>query len=78
MIKEYDVVRLTRAIPEHGLALGTQGAVVLVHNAAPPHFEVEFCDPSGRTIALLTLGADAIQRVVDAAPDPALLSRQRE
>ena len=58
MLNEYDVVKLRVAKPEHGLAAGALGAILVVHKATKPAYEVEFCDSNGRTIVLLTL-ADA-------------------
>lgn len=58
-IQEFDIVRLTRAVPEHDLADGAKGTVVLDHFSTPPAYEVEFLDSEGRTIALVTLlGSD--------------------
>ena len=55
MYKEYDVVRLREDRNEDGLKKGAIGAVLIVHNADPPAYEVEFCDSEGFTLALLTL-----------------------
>lgn len=55
MLHEYDVVKLKRALPDHGLSVGANGAVLIVHQADPPAYEVEFCDDNGKTLALLTL-----------------------
>jgi hypothetical protein len=53
MFTEYEVVRLKRS--KSGLPAGTRGTVVMVHEALPPAYEVEFVDRTGRTLALLTL-----------------------
>jgi hypothetical protein len=55
MFKEYDVVRLREPRVAEGLAAGALGAVLIVHDATPPAYEVEFVDVHGFTIALLTL-----------------------
>ena len=55
MFNALDTVALTHDIPNAGLRLGDLGAVVEV--PAPDAFEVEFVAASGRTQALLTLGA---------------------
>lgn len=47
-----DVVVLAEDIPEDGLLAGMVGAVVDVYTAPIEAYEVEFCDPQGRTIAL--------------------------
>jgi translation initiation factor IF-3 len=65
MIKELDVVTLTRNIPEHGLPKGSQGAVVHCYNDEQA-FEVEFVAESGETLALLTLEKADIQSAKDA------------
>lgn len=54
MIRELDMVVLTRDIAEHGLKTGDVGAVV--HSYADQEaFEVEFVAAEGKTIAVLTL-----------------------
>jgi len=56
----YDVVRLRVGRPEVGTS--TKGAVVMVYDSSPPEYEVEFCDDEGRTLALLTLRAEDMER----------------
>ena len=63
MFKLLDTVALTHDIPSAGLRLGDLGAVVEVH--APDAMEVEFVAASGRTQALLTLGAQDVRQVGD-------------
>lgn len=53
MFSEFQVVRLKR--PMSGLDAGAVGAVVMVYEADPPGYDVEFTDPQGVTLALLTL-----------------------
>jgi hypothetical protein len=57
---EYDVVRLRRGLPEHGLVAGAVGAIVMVYDD-PPAYEVEFCDESGVTLALVTLREEELE-----------------
>lgn len=61
-LREYDVVRLRRAMPEHGLAAGAIGAIVMVYES-PPAYEVEFTDPEGITLALVTLVETDLEKV---------------
>jgi hypothetical protein len=61
----FDVVVLTQDIPEEGLRAGMKGAVVEVYANPVPSYEVEFCDASGRTIALLALRPDQLRRAED-------------
>ena len=63
MFKLLDTVALTHDIPAAGLRRGDLGAVVEVH--APDAMEVEFVAASGRTLALLTLGAQDVRQVGD-------------
>jgi hypothetical protein len=66
--KEYDVVRLTRPVPENGLPAGARGAVLMVFaDPPPPSYEVEFLDEAGDTIALLTLTEDVLRK--DESPE---------
>jgi hypothetical protein len=55
MIKELDLVVLTRDVPEGGLKAGDVGTVVFVHDEEA--FEVEFVSAAGETLAVLTLKA---------------------
>jgi hypothetical protein len=60
MIQELDTVVLTRDIPEEKLCKGDLGAVVLVHENGAA-YEVEFVTLDGRTLAVVTLPADAVR-----------------
>jgi hypothetical protein len=59
MISYLDPVVLTRDLPERGLRRGDVGAVV--HEHAPGTYEVEFVTGGGTTVALVTLGHDAVR-----------------
>jgi len=61
-LQEYDVVRLRRPSPEHQLAEGAVGAIVLVFED-PRAYEVEFCDNDGVTLGLVTLNEDDLEKV---------------
>jgi hypothetical protein len=63
MFNLLDTVALTHDIPSEGLREGDLGAVVEMHT--PDIFEVEFVAASGRTQALITLGASDIRQVGD-------------
>ena len=58
MIKELDIVALTRA----GLQAGDVGTVVMVYEDGKG-FTVEFTTVKGKTIAIATVEADAIRPV---------------
>jgi hypothetical protein len=60
--REYDVVRLRAALSSHQLPKGAVGAIVMVYER-PTAFEVEFCDPHGVTLAIVTLPAERLERV---------------
>ncbi|WP_433124636.1 DUF4926 domain-containing protein [Micromonospora sp. CA-240977] len=60
MLELYDVVELREAIPEEQLPAGAVGTVVDVFNGPPIAYEVEFADPDGRTVAMVTLRADQV------------------
>lgn len=62
MIKELDVVALTRSFPDFGLQAGDTGTVV---DVSPDQnwFMVEFITNDGRTIAVETFEADAIREI---------------
>ena len=54
---ELDVVRVRHTLPEHNIAAGAKGTVVMVHDTPglPRAYEVEFSDSDGATLALATL-----------------------
>ena len=52
--KILEIVALNHEISEYGLAEGETGTIVDVYNAGVA-YEVEFVNPKGETIALLTL-----------------------
>jgi hypothetical protein len=60
MMQELDTVVLTRDIPSERLRKGDLGAVVLVHQGGAA-YEVEFATLDGRTLAVVTLPADAVR-----------------
>jgi hypothetical protein len=60
MIRELDIVALTRRLSEYGLEAGDTGTVVMVH-AGGEGFEVEFVTLLGETVAVVTVSADAIR-----------------
>lgn len=57
-IQLLDVVALTEDIPDHGLVRGQVGTAV--ESLDPNIFEVEFCDNSGKTYAMLTLNSEQL------------------
>lgn len=64
--REYDVVRLLRALPEHNIPAGARGTVVMDYTTDPneaPAYEVEFSDADGITRALVTLVEDDLEVV---------------
>lgn len=63
MIKELDVVRLTKDLPEKHLLRGMEGTVHQVYDAASPVYLIEFSDAAGVTLAILTLPADAVELI---------------
>ena len=61
MIQELAEVVLVCDLPEHKLAAGDIGTVVLVHGEGRG-FEVEFMTLEGETIAVSTLRADQVRQ----------------
>ncbi len=62
MIDELDEVVLTCDVPDHGLAAGDIGTVVLVHDEGKG-YEGEFMTLDGKTIAVATLRAEQMRPV---------------
>ncbi len=72
IINEHERAVLTRDVPEKSLKAGDVGTVVSVHEAAESSagstngesasgYTLEFMSPSGETIALATVFADAVR-----------------
>ena len=62
MIPEHDLVALTVAIPEEGLAAGDIGVVVAAHREGAA-YTVEFMNIGGDTVAIPTLLAAQVRPV---------------
>ena len=62
MIEELSNIVLTCDLPDHGLAAGDIGTVVLVHDEGKG-YEVEFMTLDGETIAVATLRAEQVRPV---------------
>lgn len=68
MIAEHERAVLTRDVPEKGLKAGDVGTVVSVHASRSDGEEragytLEFMSPSGETVAIATVFADAVRPV---------------
>ena len=62
MIKDLDVVALTRDLPQHGLVRGDTGTIVHLYEDRKA-YEVDFMTYGGATIAIATLTADAVRPI---------------
>jgi Domain of unknown function (DUF4926) len=62
MIKELDLVVLTRDLEAERLAAGDVGTVVLVHRDGAA-YEVEFMTLAGETVAVVTVDAADVRPV---------------
>jgi hypothetical protein len=62
MIKELDLVVLTRDLEAERLAAGDVGTIVLVHRDGAA-YEVEFMTPAGETVAVVTVDAADVRPV---------------
>jgi hypothetical protein len=67
-IAEYDVVILTRDIPDKGLIAGDVGVVLLTHaghDDIPPGYTVEVTTLLGETVAVVDVPANLVRPVTD-------------
>lgn len=62
MIKELDVIALTRPLPDLNLVAGDIGTIVMVHDGG---YSVEFMTLTGETIGVATLQAGDVRTVHD-------------
>ena len=63
MISEHDLIALTIELPEHNLRTNDLGAVISVHGDGTA-YTVEFMNIGGDTIAVVTLFACEVRRVL--------------
>lgn len=63
-MKEHDTVALARDEPQQGLKAGDIGAIVHIYKDAQA-YEVEFVSLRGKTLAILTLPADAVRPIAE-------------
>ena len=61
MIRELETAVLTVDLPEHGLARGDIGTVVLVHGEEG--YEVEFVALDGETLAVVSLSTNQVRTI---------------
>ena len=61
MFKEFDVVALKSDF--ENVKAGTTGTIVMVYDADPPAFEVEFFSKDKTTIAVLTVPGDQLREL---------------
>jgi len=76
VIKDYDVVRLTRAFPEKGVAAGAQGTVLMTFDD-PPGYIIEIVDSEGQTVAELDVRPDDVELVISYS-DRFIIQRSRK
>lgn len=74
MIEQYKEAVLTRDLPEKGLKAGDVGTVVEVHDDGAG-YSLEFFSPSGETVAVATVPAEATR---PATSDEVLHARRIE
>ncbi len=65
MIALYDIVRIKQPVPNKNLEAGAKGTVLIIYNDPnlPLAYEVEFLDKSGKTVAIITLKDDEVEKV---------------
>ena len=61
MTELFDLVSLVADLPAEGLAAGTVGTVVHIHELPEHAYEVEFVDDQGRTTVVTTLHPDQVR-----------------
>lgn len=59
MLQEYDVVKSVKAI--ENVPKDAIGTIVMIYPSTPMHYEVEFIDKQGDTIAVLTVSEEDIE-----------------
>ncbi|UDM53961.1 DUF4926 domain-containing protein [Cupriavidus sp. MP-37] len=62
-VKLLDVVVALSDMPDEGIRTGMKGTVIDIHEEPCLAYEIEFCDESGRTIAVVALLPDQVNPV---------------
>jgi hypothetical protein len=64
MFQEYEVVRLRESKQSNNLPAGVKGTVLIVYDepGLPLAYEVEFLDDEGKTLAVLTVKHEEIEK----------------
>lgn len=67
MFNEYDVVRLTRNLPEENLMRGAVGTVLMILEPASPiqHYIVEFMDGNGYSLGVPILPETSLEKCAE-------------
>jgi len=65
VLKELDCVRLKKPIPTDDVPVGSEGVVLYVYQEPTLGYEVEFFDPSNRSLGAFSLDAadDYLERL---------------
>ena len=61
---EYDVVKLKIDDVSSDLKAGTKGTIVLTYKSVEPHYEVEFCDDAGNTLAIVAMSEEKLEKFI--------------
>jgi hypothetical protein len=62
MLKMYDVVKLKHINKSIPLPVGSRGTILIVHDAIPAAYEVEFLDKSGQHLGVFTVTDTDLER----------------
>lgn len=64
MLEEYEVVKLIEDIPKENLKKGCRGTVLIVYPniTSIQHYEVEFMNDAGNSLAVLTLPETILEK----------------
>ncbi|RZS53019.1 DUF4926 domain-containing protein [Sphaerotilus mobilis] len=63
MLEELDVVRVKRAMPTAGIAIGAEGTIVHALTEPSTAYLVEFTDAEGRTLATEVFQPEDLEQV---------------
>ena len=64
MLKEYDVVRLTKVPASVPLEEGAEGTVLIVYDAKPRRYEVEFMGRDGESLGTFTVDEGNLELLI--------------
>ena len=60
---EYETVKLKKIFKDYEVPIGKKGAVLMIFDGSPTEYLVEFIDSKGKTIGLITIPEEYLEKI---------------